>query len=50
MSAVTRVLVVSASGRPADVLAAIRSGANGYDPARRRRRQQGQGQGQNQGV
>jgi two-component system nitrate/nitrite response regulator NarL len=30
LSAVTRVLVVSASGRPADVLAAIRSGANGY--------------------
>jgi DNA-binding NarL/FixJ family response regulator len=30
LSAVTRVLVVSASGRPADVLAAIRSGAHGY--------------------
>ncbi|GAA3642280.1 response regulator transcription factor [Nonomuraea antimicrobica] len=30
LSAVTRVLVVSASGRPADVLAAVRSGANGY--------------------
>ncbi|WP_188192251.1 LuxR C-terminal-related transcriptional regulator [Nonomuraea sp. SYSU D8015] len=30
LSAITRVLVVSASGRPADVLAAIRSGANGY--------------------
>lgn len=30
LSAVTRVLVVSASGRPADVLAAIRCGANGY--------------------
>ncbi|MFC4123175.1 LuxR C-terminal-related transcriptional regulator [Nonomuraea zeae] len=30
LSAITRVLVVSASGRPADVLAAVRSGANGY--------------------
>lgn len=30
LSAVTRVLIVSASGRPADVLAAIRAGANGY--------------------
>ncbi|MEU8324489.1 response regulator transcription factor [Nonomuraea sp. NPDC048881] len=30
LSAVTRVLIVSASGRPADVLAAIRCGANGY--------------------
>lgn len=30
LSTVTRVLIVSASGRPADVLAAIRSGANGY--------------------
>ncbi|MFI9595394.1 response regulator [Nonomuraea sp. NPDC052265] len=30
LAAVTRVLIVSASGRPADVLAAIRGGANGY--------------------
>ncbi|MFI7423914.1 LuxR C-terminal-related transcriptional regulator [Nonomuraea sp. NPDC049684] len=30
LAAVTRVLIVSASGRPADVLAAIRCGANGY--------------------